>query len=137
MRQDDGASIGVQRGPHHFPRVDAGAIDSAGEQPLAVEDAVTVVEPQHVELLVEQRAEPHAQEVDGVVGFHDVAVPLEPCVQDGFGGGQDGLLPALPGRGRGAAAKVAGNGMTDSLYRRAPTQEARLAPGSLRWGGER
>jgi hypothetical protein len=74
VRKNSCAGIDAKRRPHDLTRVDACAVDGAGEQFLAIEDAMTVVEPENVKFLMGQRAQPHAQEVVGIGGVAHAAL---------------------------------------------------------------
>ena len=54
MRQHDRAGIDGEGGSDDFAGMDAGAVNGARKELLAVEDAVAVVEPEDVELFVSQ-----------------------------------------------------------------------------------
>jgi hypothetical protein len=72
--------------------VDACPIDSTGEKLLAIEDPVAVVQPQDVELLVQERPLAHAQIVSGVHRSANAPWTLQSVLQDGFGCGEYVLL---------------------------------------------
>lgn len=115
VSEDGRAGIDAQGRAYHFPGIDAGTVDGAGEKALAVQDTVTVVQPQGMELLVRECAQTHAQEVGGLHRVADAALPLELPAQDGLGCFQDRLILGI---GDGSAGRVAEGeivGMTDSL----------------------
>lgn len=60
MRQDDCARVDAKRGPYHLAWVNTRAVDGAGEELLAVDDAMPVVQPENVEFFMRQGAEAHA-----------------------------------------------------------------------------
>ena len=90
--QDGRPGVDGKGCPDDFPGVKGRAAEGAGEEPFAGKDLVPGVQSHDVELLVEERAQPHVQEVAGVFGVADATLPLELGQKEGFGGGQDVLI---------------------------------------------
>ena len=75
MCEDDGGGVQFQAAFYHFARVHAGAVDGAGEQNLAVDDAVPVIQ---------EHARKHLVRVAAQPGF-DVGLGLVRIAQHGPG----------------------------------------------------
>lgn len=110
VRQHRRAGIDGQGGSDDFAGMDAGAVNGAGKELLAVEDAVAVIEPNDVELFVEQCAEAHAEEVAGILRIADGALSFQFGSQEGFGGAEDVLF------GDGAAGLVVALAILDEAH---------------------
>jgi len=110
VRQDGRPSIDGEGRPDDFPRVDAGAVVGAGEEPLAIEDSMPGVEPDDVERFMEQRPEAHPEEGTGVFGVADAALSFQFGPKEGFGGAEDILL------GDGAAGLVVALTILDEAH---------------------
>lgn len=100
VRQHDRAGIDGQGGSDDFAGMDAGAVNGAGKELLAIKNLVAVVEPEDVELFMEQCAQAHAEEVAGILRIADGALSFQFGSQEGFGGAEDVLF------GDGAAGLV-------------------------------
>ena len=97
VRQNGGAGIDAQRGPHDFTGMDAGTVDCAGKELLAVDDAMTVVEPQHVEFFMSQGSQAHSQKVVGVGWVADAALAFKPPFENALGSSEYILLRRFAG----------------------------------------
>jgi len=132
MRQDAGAGVDSQGRSDDFPGVDAGAVQRAGEEVLAIQDPMAVIQPENVEFFVQASAEPHAEEVAGVLGVADAALAFELRAQEGFGRAEDVVF------GDGAAALVVAVAVLDEAHVVLPRRGiAPWAPGrGARTGGQ-
>jgi hypothetical protein len=110
VSQDRCGSIDGQGRSGHFPRVNACAIDGAGEELFDAQDPVAVIEPHDVEFLVQQCAEARSHEVAGIAGISDAALAFELAPQDALGGGQH------VGFGDSAAALVVSGAVLDEAH---------------------
>ena len=88
MRQDGGAGVDVECRSDDFPRVDACAVDGAGEELFDAQNSVAIVEPEDVEFFMQECAQAHSEEVAGVTGVADAAQPFQLGLEDALGGGQ-------------------------------------------------
>lgn len=74
VREYGGAGIDAQFCPHDLTRMDAGTVGGAGEKPLAIQDAMPVIEPKDMELLV--GSAPKRIRRKSAVSF---GLPMQPC----------------------------------------------------------
>lgn len=110
MRQDAGAGVDRQGRSDDFPGVDAGAVQRAGKEVLAIQDPVAVIQPEDVEFFMQAGAEPHAEKVAGFLGVTDAALAFELRAQEGFGRAEDVVF------GDGAAALVVAVAVLDEAH---------------------
>lgn len=84
VTEDYGRGIGSNGTPHYFPGVDRSAIDSSDGEPFYAEYAVSVVEPDCMELFVLQISEPRPKKVGRCLRVCEAPKPFEAAKQNPF-----------------------------------------------------
>jgi hypothetical protein len=96
MAQDAGRRVVKESGFDDFAGVDARAVDCAPEQILEGDDAVLVIQPEHGEDFMFDRAEFECQELVRVFRRADRRAFLKTGIDDGKGGVDDFLFRRAP-----------------------------------------
>jgi len=92
VTQDAGGGVVAESGFDDFTGIDARAVDGASEQLLKGQDPVFVVQPEHGEEFMLQRAEPQPQEFHGIGRGGNRHATGEAAI-DFRKGGFDGFIP--------------------------------------------